>query len=463
MQRTACALVLIICSGLASAQVLIPRSGKAAPETESAPPAQNVALTVPAGTPLRVALDKEVRIQKVGQPVQGRLLEPVYAFDKMVIPAGSEVTGRIAQLEHVTKKKRTLALMNGDLSPFRQVKLEFDQVHMPDGRTLAVETDVSPGSRGVLELVAPKPKDKKGELKGAASKKVAEARQQVKQDWNNATKQLHEPGKVHRLVRYGVEELPYHPQYIEAGTAFNADLVQPLAFGQETIDPKTFASLNAPPPAGSMLHAALVTPLTSATATKDEPVEAVVTQPLFDAGHVVLPQGTVLRGRVLQVRPARRLHRNGQLRIVFHELVPPDGIKQGVDASLEAVAAGKDENLSLDSEGGAQVTSPKTRYLTTGLAVALATSSFNYDADRGAAANRGDAGGGALSGASGYRLVGALVGTFARSRAFTSTMGIYGAGLSVYSHFISRGRDVVYPKDMAIVVGLGDRVTPGKK
>jgi hypothetical protein len=463
MQRTACAVVLTLCSSWAGAQVLIPRPAKPAPTAEMAAPPETLDLIVPAGTPLRVALDKEVRVRKIGQPIHGKLLEPVYAFDKLVIPAGSEVTGEISELEHVSKKKRTLALMNGDLSPLKRIKLEFNEVHLPDGRTLAVHTDVSPGSKGVLELVAPKSKNKKEELKGAASKKVAEARQQVKQQWKTVTSQLHEPGKVHRLVRYGVDKLPYHPQYIEAGTAFNADLTEPLEFGKETVDPKTIASLNAPPPAGSMLHAELVSALTSADAAKDDPVEAVVSQPLFDSGHVVLPQGTILKGRVLQARPARRLHRNGQLRIVFHELVPPSGVRQSVDASIEGVATGKDENISLDSEGGAQVTSPKTRYLTTGIAVALATSSFGSDGDRGAAANRGDAGGGALNGASGYRLVGALLGAFARSRALTSSMGVYGAGLSVYSHFISRGRDVVYPKDMSIVVGLGDRVTAEKK
>jgi hypothetical protein len=34
-------------------------------------------------------------------------------------------------------------------------------------------------------------------------------------------------------------------------------------------------------------------------------------------------------------------------------------------------------------------------------------------------------------------------------------LGAYGAGLSVYSHFLARGRDVTYPKDMSIVVSLG--------
>jgi hypothetical protein len=29
--------------------------------------------------------------------------------------------------------------------------------------------------------------------------------------------------------------------------------------------------------------------------------------------------------------------------------------------------------------------------------------------------------------------------------------------MSVYSHFLARGRDVVYPKDMSMVIDLGTR------
>jgi hypothetical protein len=35
--------------------------------------------------------------------------------------------------------------------------------------------------------------------------------------------------------------------------------------------------------------------------------------------------------------------------------------------------------------------------------------------------------------------------------------GSYGAALSIYYHFLARGRNVVYPKDMAMVIGLGTR------
>jgi hypothetical protein len=31
--------------------------------------------------------------------------------------------------------------------------------------------------------------------------------------------------------------------------------------------------------------------------------------------------------------------------------------------------------------------------------------------------------------------------------------------MSVYAHFLARGRDVVYPKDMSMVIGLGTRDT----
>ncbi|HEY6904325.1 MAG TPA: hypothetical protein VI216_08455, partial [Candidatus Acidoferrales bacterium] len=49
---------------------------------------ETVDLTVPQGTPLQVALTKETRVKKTGQPVEGRIVEPVYSFDKIVIPVG---------------------------------------------------------------------------------------------------------------------------------------------------------------------------------------------------------------------------------------------------------------------------------------------------------------------------------------------------------------------------------------
>ena len=69
----------------------------------------------------------------------------------------------------------------------------------------------------------------------------------------------------------------------------------------------------------------------------------------------------------------------------------------------------------------------------------------------------GEAGGGAVSGASGFKLVGMVVGIAAHSRVVSAGFGSYGAALSIYYHFLARGRNVVYPKDMPMLIGLGTR------
>ncbi len=453
-----CAAVLAGVSATAFGQVLTPRTS-APPAAEAQLPASTPApttlpLTVPAGTPLKVALDKEVRITKAGQPIHGKLVEPVYAFDKLVLPAGTEVTGKVASIEHASKKTRVLSAMNANLSPYRKVQVDFDTLHLADGREITLNAATSAAPIGVLQFV-PAANAPKSAGKNMVSKRIHEAKQQAHQEWDLAKQQLHAPDKVHRAERYAIAQLPYHPQYLDAGTAFDADLNQPLNFGSETVASESLSSIGTPPPSGSVVHATLATPLSSATAKIGDPVEAVITQPLIVDGKLYAPEGSRLRGTVLQVRAARRLSRNGQLRIVFHQLVPPNGVEQALEANLEAVAAAKDQHLALDSEGGATVTTPKARYLTTGIAIALAASSASPEHDRDRDGVDGGGGGSAASGASGYKAIGLVVSAFARSRVLSTGLGVYGAGLSVYSHFLARGGDVNYPKDMSILVGLG--------
>jgi hypothetical protein len=449
-------MILAGVSAAASGQVLTPRPSAPPTPTEISPtaPSATVPLVVPAGTPLKVALDKEVRIRHAGQPLRGKLVEPVYAFDKLVLPAGTEVTGKVSSIDPVSRKMRVLSAMNADLTPYRKVRVEFDTLHLADGREIRLDAATSAAPLGVLQFVPAAP-ESGSTGQNLASRKIHEAKQQARQQWDFAKEQLHAPDKVHRAERLALAQLPYRPQYLDSGTAFDTDLNQPLSFGSEAVTPESLTSIGAPPPAGSVVHATLATALTSATARKGDPVEAVITQPLIVDGKLYAPEGSRLKGVVLEVRPARRLSRNGQLRIVFHQLVPPNGVEQALEANLEAVAVAKDQHLVLDSEGGAQVTTPKTRYLTTGIAVALAAASASPDRDREMHGNGGDVGGQAASGASGYKAVGMILGAFAHSRVLSTGLGVYGASLSVYSHFLARGRDVNYPKHMSVLVALG--------
>jgi hypothetical protein len=414
-----------------------------------------IPLTVPKGTAVQVVLDKEVRIEKVGQSVHGRVAEPVYAFDKLVVPVGTEVTGQITQLEGVSQGRRTLDALNAEFTPPRKVQIEFADLELADGRHIPIHTIVTPGSGQVVQFITSVDDEKKKGVKGAASDKADQGKEEAKRQWDDAMKQVHEPGKMHKIIRYGVAQLPVHPQYIDAGTVYFAELEEPLDFGVESLTPELAASINTPPPSGSSVHVRLITGLSSATAQNGEEVEAVLSQPLFDGTRLILPEGSRLKGSVVQVRPARRLSRNGQLRMAFHELVLPDGIEQKVEASLAGVQAGKGQDVKLDSEGGAEANSPKSRYLTTGIAVALAFVSARGDPD----ARNGDVNGNTNSrlagGAGGFKLVGIVMGVFIHSQPLGMAMGAYGASMSVYSHFIARGRDLVFPKNTAMEIAIG--------
>jgi hypothetical protein len=416
-------------------------------------------MSVAAGTPIKVALDSEVRIRSVGQSIHGKTVEPVYAFDKLLFPAGTLVNGKISAIDGVLGKTRLLDATDGNFSPARQVHVQFDELVMADGRHVALQTVASPAPNGVLRFVSANEKaEKKNKVEDAASKQVRATRQEIRRQWSDLQKQIHEPGKMHKLKRIALAQLPVHPQYIDAGTTFNADLLQPLDFGTEALKPETLTDIGAPPPTGSVVHARLVTPLSSSTAKQGDAVEAVITAPLVMSDHLILPEGSVIKGSVVQAQPARRMGRNGQLRILFHQVAPPNGLEQKVETNLEAVAVAKDEHLKLDDEGGAQVTTPRTRYLTTGIQVMLAATQAAPDRDAGQGnLSVGEAGHSAANGASGFRFVGMIVGLAAHSRVVSAGFGSYGAAMSIYYHFLARGRDVVYPKDMAMVIGLGTR------
>src|ERR1700730_14714117 len=249
-------ILLVFPSNWAWGQTLTRRPEQPTPESSSTIPSRPapslIPLTVPTGTPLKVALDQEVRVQKVGEPVHGKIVEPVYAFDKLVVPAGTEVVGKMSAIDRVPTKWLTVAAMNGEFSPSRQMHIDFSELVLTNGWHVPLQTDVSPGSGGVLQFVPASEKEKqegkKDEARNAVSRKIGEAKKEVMRQWDAAKKQLHEPGKIHRVERFAVSQLPYHPQYMDPGTSFNADLRRPLDFGAEPLTPAVLEHLGTPTP-----------------------------------------------------------------------------------------------------------------------------------------------------------------------------------------------------------------------
>lgn len=453
----------------------VPPSSEEGRVVEPVAPA-TIPLTVPSGTPLRIALDQRVRINHPGEVVHGKVVETVYSFDQEVIPAGSVATGHVKSIAPVSGLKRTMAYADGDFTPFHQYEVTFEAVTLPDGRQLPVKTTVTPGTAEVVHLVSnPAKQQEKGaagratdRAKTEAKGKIAEAKQQAHEGWAKATT----PGKMHRIKEFVVAQSPYRRQYAQPGTRFVAELEAPLDFGATTRTSEQLAAVGGEPTPDSTLKARLVAEVSSATATRGTPVSAILTEPLYSPTHqLILPANSRLVGEVIKAKSARKLHHNGELRVVFERIETSDeGVQalaqvqrevqapaersQAMTGNLEGVEVDRRANMQLDEEGGARTTDSKTRYLSTGLAVMLAAAASHTETEHGTTETAGP-GVRTAAGESGFRLTGALLSLVAKSTPVSVAIGAYGASNSIYANFLSRGRDVVLPKDTPLEIGFG--------
>ncbi|HZE81029.1 MAG TPA: hypothetical protein VE604_09005, partial [Candidatus Polarisedimenticolia bacterium] len=324
------------------------------PDEKAATP-QQIELTVPSGTPIRIALSNRVRIAREGAALKGKVTDTVYAFDQAVIPAGSEVRGHVARVTPVSKIRRTMAAADADFSPAHQYTVTFDTIILSDGRQLPVVTTATRGTQNVIHLVSDPARA--GKKRNAATKAVDSAKQQVKDTYHRAVTEIKSPGKMHRAKQYLLAQLPYRRQYLEPGTRFDADLEKPLDFGPATRIPGQLGSVGMEPAPDTTLHARLTAEVSSATASHGTPIEAVLTEPVFNSDHqLLLPANSRIMGEVTHAKPAGKLHHNGELRVVFEKIETPEGLVQAMHGSLEGVDVDSSANMKLDSEGGAHTT-----------------------------------------------------------------------------------------------------------
>jgi hypothetical protein len=431
---------------------LVPRPSAPARGVEPSATPQEIELAVPNGTPIRIILSKQVRIAHEGTPVEGRVTDTVYAFDQPVIPAGSQALGHVARIAPISKIRRATAIADADFSPPHEYTLAFDTIILRDGRRIPVVTTASRGNENVVHLVSDP---------ACAAKKSAAAQavqKQVTDPFHQVMTEIKTPGRMHRFKQYLLAQLPWRRQYIEPGTHFDASLESPLDFGKTIRVSGQLRSVGDAPAPDTTIHARLAGEISSATAVRGSPIEAVITQPVFNAGHqLVLPANSRVFGEVTQAKPAGKLHHNGELRMVFQRIATPEGKMQSMQGSLEGVEVDRGAYMKLDSEGGAHTTDSKSRYVSTGLAVVVAAAAAHPESDNGAPDGPADPAVRTAAGGSGFKLVGAVLGLVSHSKAFSSVLGIYGAATSVYSHFLSRGKDVVLPKDTPIEITFNQR------
>ena len=358
-----------------------------------------VHLQVDAGTPLRLYITKRVSY-RAGEAVEAKSIEPVWAFDRIVIPAGATVEGRVAKLDSVSKMMRAQAMVGGDFTPLKVAQVSFLKLILPDGRSLPLQTEETVGLSTVYVPPRPSKKPKKQKARSANSTRVRQfLKQQAQSQANVRSRGLYElvrgPNKLEWLENFALSKLPYHPQWYRSNTRFDAVLTQPLDFGNVEVAASELAKPGTPPPPDSTAQMTLLTTVSSSDAKVGDPMQGVLSLPLFTPDHkVLLPQGTHFTGRITSARRARMWHRGGKLRFAIEEVeVPRDETAaentaaaatrepQRTQAQMVAVEAGP-KPVKVDSEGTATATESKTRLLRPAIAALIAAKSMDNDAGK---------------------------------------------------------------------------------
>jgi hypothetical protein len=460
---------------------LIPVFAAAAGEQPQVP------LVVPAGVPVRLYLSHRLH-KKMGAPVEARVLDPVYAFDQQVIPAGSVVKGQVTQVKPVSKGARVRAILNGDFTPLHTAGVTFTTLVLPDGREMPLKTGEN---FGLNSIASDRPAKKQAAasaqntgLLGTGKQKAEDAIHAQIDRAKSIPQMIRMPDKKEKAEDYLMAKLPYHPQYLRKGTRFDAELLEPLGFGSEPVTAAALAQAGTQPPPDTVAHARLVTPLDSASSKPGENVEAVLAEPVFGADHkLILPEGTRLEGTVAAARRARWFHRSGQLRFNFKEMQLPEevvqlqeaeraaastpaaprpaqeSLKVRTEANLQAAESTGKTPLKVDSEGGVKAKESKTRFLGAAAAVMLARSAGDNDPIRNQAhqvvGQSQNVGGRTIGGGFGFGLLG--MGISQSSRWVGTAFGYYGMAWSLFSTLIARGSEVQFGKDAMIDIRFDTR------
>jgi hypothetical protein len=368
------------------------------------------------------------------------VIEPLYDSNQLVIPAGTVLFGNVSEVHRASKSKRASAISHGDFTPLHDAAIRFTSLRLQGGSQVPISTGTAQESSQVVRF------------QSSHTKRPSLFRQA----WNAAMIRKNEtistvtdPGKVDRLKKYVFAQLPWHPEIIEAGSQYDVALLSPLAFirGQDLAGPQLSTKpQNEKLEHSAYLHARLQEGLTSKTGKQGDLVSAVVTQPVIDGeGQIEIPQGAILRGRVLRAHAAKKWGQNGALRFTFNQVEFPEGLQQQV-SGVPAAVDGSNRSLKLDAEGGVEPDTNKGIMLPLALGL-LAASVFSGDEDDGV--------GRSAVASSGFGLITRIIAISSGSRTVGGVVGMIDTGRTVYERFIAHGRDVVFAKNSQVEVEVG--------
>jgi hypothetical protein len=276
----------------------------------------------------------------------------------------------------------------------------------------------------------------------ANSKYLAKSqRPGMRQKLKGAMASLGGPNKLQRLRQAVVTSLPYHPEYIDQGTVFDTALLEPVT----VLVP--VQSMTASLQASDYLHLHLMTPVNSSTSAAGTEIEAVVSQPYYQADHQLLyPVGTRITGTVEKASSAGWLKRNGSIVFAFRSVQMPDGTTRDIHSTVAGIQAGRSEGLDVGKEGELHATTSNlARILAPASLIGPSRAVADSTVQKTAWSRSGE-------GRKGFGLLGA--GAAQASVGTAIGFGYFGAAKRLCDAFITKGSNVELPVHTPILVHL---------
>jgi hypothetical protein len=301
----------------------------------------------------------------------------------------------------------------------------FDQLVLSDGTTVPIHSDSAVGLGRV-----------------ANSKYLPKAeRPGVGQKLKGAMAPLREPHKMQRLGEAVVTSLPYHPEYIDQGTVFDAALLEPVTL-LAPVQPDTASQQGS-----DYLHLHLLTPVSSSASTAGSQIEAVVSQPYYQADHQLLyPAGTRLTGTVQKASSAGWMKKNGSVVFSFRSVEMPDGTMRDLHSTVGGIQAERSQGLGVGKEGEIKATtSTLARVLAPVSLIGPSRAVADSTLQKTAWSRSGE-------GRKGFGLLGA--GAAQASASTAIGFGYFGAAKRLCDAFITKGSNVELPVNTPIFLRL---------
>jgi hypothetical protein len=181
-------------------------------------------------------------------------------------------------------------------------------------------------------------------------------------------------------------------------------------------------------PADTLVAVQMLSGVHTRISRVNDPIMAQVLKPVYVGGHLALPSGTLLDGRVTFVRPTGHLHRAAELGLRFERIMLPDGQAESIGAILSTMDTPEKLHLRLDSEGHLS-----------------ATGGFSWKA--------------LLGGFVGLGALGGVRAAMVAPVAVSSVVPLGGAALTGFELLWPRGRDVDLPPETNCRVRLNQPLT----